>query len=203
MWWKTLKSDRPDLFSHTHAHTRTGWGKGVVLLMSFTLYTGLQETHQWGDDVSVVKFTFNNLALALCLCSSTPACLSPCFSSSWYPPVEASQWDTPTMAHSSPPYGTGPQVPLPTSSSSSSSSSSHAFFPHPSCRGERWAAPPGHHCPTLWSEYIAEGEFSNKNFTLIVNKSFTNVWWISYKVFMRTTFGLRGCEKSYQAIMLL
>lgn len=86
MWWKTLKSDQPDLFSHTRTRTHTQDEELVLCYLWVSLCVQVQKkTMVWWRQC--YKYTFNNPTLTFCLCStSTPSLsliqllLPPCWS---------------------------------------------------------------------------------------------------------------------------
>lgn len=161
-WGKVLDESQMALALHVMENTQI-WSAGFV----FTC-TRSHRMRNWCCVTYEFSFVYksrrNPPMRQLCKCwehfqlhnscfLTPPVLLSSCLSSSWLH-AEGSWWRTPTMPHSSSPYRTGPQVPLTTSSSRLS-------LPYAACRGECRAAPSGHHCPSLWSEYNTEGEFTS------------------------------------------
>lgn len=127
---------------HTRVHTFTHIHmdeEPVLCYLWVFLCVLVYKNPPMGWSLLLRRLSIIQLLLSVCLFPPLSSILPyayPCFSTSC-PLVEACWWGTPAMAHSPPPYGTDPQDPLP--------SSSPASFPHPSCRGERRAAPSGHH----------------------------------------------------------
>lgn len=132
------------VFTCTRSHRMKNWCC-ITYECSFVYMSGRNPPIMWV--LSTLSIT------PLFLSPPPPVLLSFCFSSSWLH-AEGFWWRTPTLPHSSSPYRTGPQVLL----SSSSACFSLSYTP---CRGERRAAPSGHCCPSLCSEYTTEGEFTS------------------------------------------
>lgn len=121
-----------------HARSRSDWASGVALPRLFLL------THPEVTCGTLTVLRHSNLCCPSC-CSSSGA------------HAEAGQalCCPPQLARSVPPPGTAPQgqaqAPPPSSCPTPSS------LPHPPRRGERRATPPGHRCPSVWSEHATQG----------------------------------------------